>query len=133
MSYLYDNVLDYFKFVFDIGDRWGKISDKFWNLFDTLKEVYVKGDYGDMVCCLWYVYEVYVMEDEFIDEEYWEVYLNNVIDVGFVIMLVFIAFGTNVVLSLYFWIMFCILVYDFLDGCGYEIFKKEVFDLFCCL
>jgi hypothetical protein len=132
MSYPYDNVLDYSKFALDIGDRWGKTSDKLRNLPDTLKEAYAKGDHGDMVRRLRYVHEVYVMEDELTDEEYREAHLNNVTDAGFATMLASIALGTNVVLPPYFRTTLCTLAYDFLDGRGHEIFKKEALDSFRC-
>jgi len=132
MSYPYDNVLDYSKFALDIGDRWGKTSDKLRNLPDTLKEAYAKGDHGDMVRRLRYVHEVYIMEDDLTDEEYREAHLNNVTDAGFAAALASIAISTNVVLPPYLRTTLCTLAYDFLDGRGHEIFKKEALDSFRC-
>ena len=132
MSYPYDNVLDYSKFALDIGDRWGKTSDKLRNLPDTLKEAYAKGDHGDMVRRLRYVHEVYIMEDDLTDEEYREAHLNNVTDAGFAAALASIAISTNVVLPPYLRKTLCTLAYDFLDGRGHEIFKKEALDSFRC-
>jgi hypothetical protein len=51
---------------------------------------------------------------------------------GFATMLASIALGTNVVLPPYFRTTLCTLAYDFLDGRGHEIFKKEALDSFRC-
>jgi hypothetical protein len=132
MSYPYDNVLDYSKFALNIGDRWGETSDKLQDLPNTLEKAYAKGDHGDMVRRLRYVHELYIMEDELTDEEYREAHPNNVTDAGVAAALASIAMGTNVVLPPYFRTTLCHLAYDFLDGRGHEIFKKDALDLLYC-
>lgn len=132
MSYPYDNVLNYSKFALDIGDRWGEASDALRNLPDTLKEAYAKGDHGDMVRRLRYVHEVYIMGDDLTDEEYREAHVHNVTDAGFATMLASIAIGTDVALPPYFRTTLCSLAYDFLDGRGHEIFRKEALDMLRC-
>ncbi|CEG01198.1 EGF-like, conserved site [Ostreococcus tauri] len=132
MSYPYDNVLDYSKFALNIGDRWGETSDKLQDLPNTLEKAYAKGDHGDMVRRLRYVHEVYIMEDELTDEEYREAHPNNVTDAGLATALASIAMVTNVVLPPYFRTTLCHVAYDFLDGRGHEIFKKDALDSFHC-
>ena len=132
MSYPYDNVLDYSKFALNIGDRWGETSDKLQDLPNTLEKAYAKGDHGDMVRRLRYVHEVYIMEDELTDQEYREAHPNNVTDAGLATALASIAMVTNVVLPPYFRTTLCHLAYDFLDGRGHEIFKKDALDSFHC-